>query len=402
MTLENNTLPGYSRLVVASLTASVAIVGSNSLALGPMAPDIAADLNTPLASVLHASAAFGAGTAVSAFFVARYIDRAGIRTSLQIALLVLMLAFIGSAVSVEAWQLVIAQFTAGLAAGVILPACYAGTAVIAPPEQSSKVLGIVLTGWTISLVLGVTLSTLIADQIHWRSVYGLFAAAAAIVTVCNLMAGLPNTRQQQQPVSLLTALRIKKVPSLLIQVACYMTAFYGVYNLIGDHVVSTLKHSLSTNALIALSYGLGFGLATLFDPILDRLMPGTDRQFNQRSLRQSTITAVSLLTLAVLYLGMALSSGNLTTLIMAAAMWGLLNHIGLNILIASLNATTTDHRGAVLGLYSGITYVCMSVGTVLFSLVYPTVEFIGLCIIASLLCAGAFVVAVAGRRKLQG
>jgi predicted MFS family arabinose efflux permease len=239
MTLENNSQHRFSRLVVASLTASVAIVGSNSLALGPMAPDIAADLNTPLASVLHASAAFGAGTAVSAFFLARYIDRAGIRTSLQIALLVLMLAFIGSALSVEAWQLVIAQFAAGLAAGVILPTCYAGAAVIAPPEHSSKVLGIVLTGWTISLVLGVTLSTLIADQLHWRSVYGLFAAAAAIVTICNLMAGLPNARQQQQPVSMLTALRIKKVPGLLIQVACYMTAFYGVYNLIGDHVVST-------------------------------------------------------------------------------------------------------------------------------------------------------------------
>ena len=404
MTLENNSQHRFSRLVVASLTASVAIVGSNSLALGPMAPDIAADLNTPLASVLHASAAFGAGTAVSAFFLARYIDRAGIRTSLQIALLVLMLAFIGSALSVEAWQLVIAQFAAGLAAGVILPTCYAGAAVIAPPEHSSKVLGIVLTGWTISLVLGVTLSTLIADQLHWRSVYGLFAAAAAIVTICNLMAGLPNARQQQQPVSMLTALRIKKVPGLLIQVACYMTAFYGVYNLIGDHVVSTLNHSLSANALIALSYGLGFGLATLFDPMLDRLMPvdsAADQQVTQRSLRQSIITAASLMTLALLYIGLALSSGKLATLIMAAAMWGLLNHIGLNILIASLNATTTDHRGAVLGLYSGITYVCMSVGTVLFSLVYPGVGFIGLCMIASMLCAGAFVVAVAGRRKLQ-
>ena len=406
----------YNNPVVWSLTVSVAIVGSNSLALGPIAPDIARDLQTDLASILQASAAFGGGTAVSAFFLAKYIDHVGIKAGLCTALLVLTLAFIGTAISMSAWHLVLAQFVAGIAAGVALPACYSGAAVIAPPEQSSRVLGIVLTGWTISLVMGVTLSTLIADSIHWRSVYALFAIVAASITFYNVVASLPGKPPAQNTISMLSAFAIKGVPSLLLQVACYMTAFYGVYNLVGDHVVSTLNYSLSTNALVALSYGIGFGLATLFDPVIDSLIPAdgsenkvpaTTTAQSERppppapkmriTFKRSSITAMALMALALLYFTLAIASASLATLIIVTGVWGMLNHIGLNILIASLNATNTRHRGAVLGLYSGITYVCMSIGTVIFSSIYQWGDFWLLCLVGSALCLLGTLVAVLWR-----
>jgi predicted MFS family arabinose efflux permease len=247
MTSADST-PVRNNPLVWSLTASVAIVGSNSLALGPIAPDIAQDLATELASILYASAAFGGGTAVSAFFLAKYIDYFGIKNCLLAALVTLTVGFVGSALSNTAWHLVSAQFIAGLAAGVALPACYAGAAVIAPPGQSSRVLGIVLTGWTISLIVGVTLSTLIADSMHWRTVYFCFACCSAAITLYNLYTTLPGKPPAQESISMLRALVITGVPGLLLQVACYMTAFYGVYNLVGDHVVSTLHFPLSANA----------------------------------------------------------------------------------------------------------------------------------------------------------
>jgi predicted MFS family arabinose efflux permease len=95
---------------------------------------------------------------------------------------------------------------------------------------------------------------------------------------------------------------------------------------------------------------------------------------------------MALLALALLYLMLALSSVHFATLIAATGIWGLLNHLGLNILIASLNACSSTHRGAVLGLYSGITYVCMSVGTVAFSALYQWTDFKLICAIAAALC----------------
>lgn len=378
----------HNNPLVWSLTAAVAIVGSNSLALGPIAPDIALDLQTPLSNILNASAAFGGGTALSAFFLAKYIDHSGIKNSLLAALLTLTLGFVASAIAANAWHLVVAQFIAGLAAGVALPACYAGAAVIAPAGQSSRVLGIVLTGWTISLILGVTLSTLIADNVHWRSVYVFFACCSAAITLYNLYTTLPGKPPARETISMRKALVIKGVPTLLLQVACYMTAFYGVYNLVGDHVVSTLQLPLSANALIALSYGIGFGLASLLDPVIDTLIPESDSNTGQRrvTLQLSSITALALVALAVLYVSLAASSGHFISLIAATGIWGLLNHLGLNVLIASLNACSTSHRGAVLGLYSGITYVCMSIGTVVFSSLYQWGDFKLICAIASALC----------------
>jgi len=395
-------LSTYNKSVVWSFTASVAIVGSNTLALGPIAPDIANHWQTDLNHILRASASFGVGTAVSAFFLARYIDRTGVKAALCSALLVLTLAFAASAITVSAWQLVLVQFVAGLASGIALPACYAGAAIIAPPGQASRILGVVLTGWTISLVLGVTLSTLIADNIHWRAVYAILALLAASVTLYNMIAKLPGKPPPQNSISMLSAFVIKGVPTLLLQVACYMTAFYGVYNLIGDHIVSSLHYPLSTNALVALSYGIGFGLATWFDPVIDSLLPSRDSEENPQqsvTFQRPTINAAALSGLALLYIALALSSENLVTLIAATGMWGLLNHVGLNVLINSLNASSSTYRGAVLGLYSGITYVCMSAGTILFSSLYAWGDFTLLCMFASGLCLFASAVSLFTRVK---
>ncbi len=57
------------------LTACIGVIGSNSLALGPIAPAVAGSLETDVPAVMTASAAFGLGTAASAIFLGRLIDR---------------------------------------------------------------------------------------------------------------------------------------------------------------------------------------------------------------------------------------------------------------------------------------------------------------------------------------
>ena len=75
------------------LTAAVAIVGSNSLALSPIAVSVAADFpGAGAADVMMASALFGAGTALSALTLAPAVDRIGLSRALVLALAVLAAA----------------------------------------------------------------------------------------------------------------------------------------------------------------------------------------------------------------------------------------------------------------------------------------------------------------------
>ncbi len=341
---------------VSLLVVAVAVVGSNSLLMGPIAPGIAQDLDAPVPRVLLSSAGYGLGTGVGALLLSRWIDKLGFVQVLRIAFLTLCLAFSLSALSFSVTLLVAAQTIAGLAAGVALPAVYAFSAYIAPAGSESRVLGRVLTGWTVSLVLGVSLAALLADHLHWRAVYLVLLAPALYVLVTMLR--LPRDQGVSDVAgSPLVAIRVKGVPALLWQVSMYMIAFYGAYALTGDHVVSALERPLSANALLAASYGLGFGAAAWCHALIDRA--GAVRS-----------TPVFLFALALVYLALALVAHNYWWLVVVAFAWGLFNHLAVNGLIAQLSAIDAERRGTILGLYSGFTYLCMSFATFVFAALY--------------------------------
>ena len=78
-------------------------------------------------------------------------------------------------------------------------------------------LGRVLTGWSVSLVVGVPASALIADLAGWRASFLALAAlaAASLTGTVRLPAGRPATAALE-PVGLLAPLAYPTVPSLLL------------------------------------------------------------------------------------------------------------------------------------------------------------------------------------------
>src|SRR5262245_931187 len=81
------------------LTGCIGVIGCNSLGLGPIAPAVAASLGTSVPAVMTAASAFGLGTAASALFLARHIDRVGQWRMLRHAIAVLGLALVLSALA---------------------------------------------------------------------------------------------------------------------------------------------------------------------------------------------------------------------------------------------------------------------------------------------------------------
>ncbi|MER8367323.1 MFS transporter [Mesorhizobium sp. M0306] len=354
------------------LTGCIAVIGSNSLVLGPIAPAVAASFGTSVPAVMIASAAFGLGTSASALFLARYIDRLGARRMLQGALLLLAIALVASAAAPTVTALVAAQLLAGIAAGVAMPAIYASSAAIAPPGRESGTIGVVLTGWTLSMVAGVSLSAVLADLVHWRAVFAAVAVLAALALASLSLTSLSDVRKSGSAPTPLGALAVPGIVPLLVACAAFMTAFYGVYGYLGDHLHNGLGRPVSANGLAALAYGAGFGAAALLDGVIDRL--GARR-----------VMPFAYLLVAVVYVAIAAASGSFGLTIAMIAVWGLANHFGLNVLVMRLSALDPARRGTIMGLNSAVTYLAVFVGTTAFGPLYSTFGFAASAVVAALL-----------------
>jgi predicted MFS family arabinose efflux permease len=354
------------------LTGCIAVIGSNSLVLGPIAPAVAASFTTSVPAVMIASAAFGLGTSASALFLARYIDRLGARRMLQGALLLLAIALVSSAAAPTVTTLVAAQLLAGIAAGVAMPAIYASSAAIAPPGRESGTIGVVLTGWTLSMVAGVSLSAVLADLVHWRAVFAAVAVLAALALTGLTLTSLSDVRKSGPAPTPLGALTVPGIVPLLVACGAFMTAFYGVYGYLGDHLHNGLGRPVSANGLAALAYGAGFGMAALLDGVIDRL--GARR-----------VMPFAYLLVAIVYIALAAAGGSFHLTIAMVAAWGLANHLGLNVLVMRLSALDPARRGTIMGLNSAVTYLAVFVGTTAFGPLYSSFGFAASAVVAALL-----------------
>lgn len=356
------------------LTGAIAVIGCNSLVLSPIAPAVAAAFGVPVPAVMAGTGAFGLGTAGSALLLARHIDRVGAWRILRLAFALLAAALALSAAAPAVPVLVAAQLAAGIAAGLSLPAIYANAAAIAPPGREGRTVGIVLTGWTISMVAGVSLSAVLADMLNWRAVFAVVACLALLGLVALIVGGQEDRKASAPATSPLAALATPGLLPLLAANGAFMTAFYGTYSYLGDHLHQSLGLPLSAGGLTTLAYGLGFGAAAFLD-----------RAGGRVPARMALPMAFSLV-LAV-YVLLSLAAHIYAALLAVAFVWGVANHLGLNLLIVRLTAIDPARRGGILGLNSAVTYLAAFAGSVAFGPLYLTGSFPDLALAAAVLMA---------------
>lgn len=334
------------------LTTIVGVVGSNSLVLSPIAANVAASIQgASPESVMSASALYGLGVAGAALTLAPLGDRFGPARALLCALILLAISLAASASSTEVWALSLSQTLAGIGAGVAIPSLYTLAALIAPKGKEARVIGTVLTGWTLSMVGGVTISAYVSDAIGWRWVYAGLSAAVVILLPFLIKMPLPKTTPSKHATSPLTALKVPGVLPALTSVALLGLGFYGFYNYLGAHLEVNLHRTVRDAGVLTLLYGLGFAGAMTLDGLLDRIpvMRGLASVFGS---------------LTILYLGLSWGANSYTWLMILAPIWGALQHLGLNLTVGWLTRLDPSQRGAVMGLNSATMYLSVFLATV--------------------------------------
>ena len=336
---------------LALLMAAVTIVGSNSLALSPIALEIGRGFGGASAQeVLVAGSLFGAGTAAAAVGIAPFADRIGLSRALFLAVAVLVSGMVGTAVAPSLPVVWVAQAVAGLGSGVALPATYGLAAEIAPKGRESTFLGRVLMGWTLSLVFGASAAALIAEVAGWRAVHGVLAAMGCLVLLALAASPRMGEVRAAQGSTPWAALRVPGIGAALSVAGGYMAAFYGLYAYVAPHLQAGLGWPVWMAGAVPLVYGIGFGLASIGDPWIDR--------FGARRVAPFVFGL-----LVAQYLALATVAGSAWALVVLCLSWGMINHLGLNLIVGRLAGLDPARRGAVLGLNSGVTYLAMFLAT---------------------------------------
>ena len=161
-----------------------------------------------------------------------------------------------------------------------------------------------------------------------------------------------------------------------------MTTFYGTYGYIGDHINRVLDRPLSATGILALVYGVGFGLAVFGDHLIDR--------FGARRILPLCFCCIS-----AVYAGLGLTAGSYVGLVLTAFLWGVLNHFALNLIVSGLSAIDATRRGAILGLNSAVTYLSVSIGAVAFGPLYTALGFTAVALASAAIMAASVVYLVA-------
>ncbi|MEI8179983.1 MFS transporter [Aestuariivirga sp.] len=369
------------------LTLSIAAVGIQALMLSPLLTDIAAGLGTQAKEIGFAASAYGLGVASAALLAAPQLGRWPKRTAIRIAFAVLAASLFLCAFAWDWRVLAGAQLIAGLASGVIIPATYALTGDIAPPDRRSQDLGKVLFGWSIAMVAGVPLAAVLSAFVGWRGTFLIVGLVAALMPFAGAL--LPKATSfgaVGERVRYMDVLRLPGAWVGYLSTFAYMIAFYQTYTFIGDHVRQTHGAGAWLGGTISLAYGVGFGVGVVFDKVIDRKGP-------------TRMLPLGLVLVSINYIVLPFAAERVLTVMAWPFFWGLANHFCMTVLVSYMNSLSPRLRGTIMGLFSFTTYFSLGTAGAVYGPIYQAHGFFAVSLASAVTVAVAAVIAL--RRSLS-
>ncbi|MEZ5774250.1 MAG: MFS transporter [Hyphomicrobiaceae bacterium] len=376
--------------IVLPLLAGIAVAGSQMFIVSPLLPDIARDLGQSISSLGLAVSGGSLGTAVMAALSVPVLDRfprVGVLTG-ALAFLAAMIALVAASTSFAVFAVAFAL--AGAAVGVLLPTTYALAADISAEHERTRLLGLVLLGWSLSFFLQPVASEF-GDVLGWRGAFALIAGVALLTALADLT--LPRRAPAGTGIGFSAygaALAIPAVKPLLGACVAFMAAFYGVYPYWGAAFRAAHGGDASAASVLAVAYGAGFMISGLI----------VSRWLARYSTWVVLIGAVLCLVATYSVLGRAIADER--SIIAWAFGLGLVNNAGLSSLIGSLASLSNERRGSLMAIYSAVTYVGFTVGAAAMG---PVFERYGIgvngAVSASILVMGLLSAIIARRASLR-
>jgi predicted MFS family arabinose efflux permease len=328
--------------MLAALSAVTFLVTGSGIALSPFLLDIARDLDTTLAAVANLVAAMSITWGAVSVVAGAASDRIGRRPVLVAAVLTLGAARVGLALSqgygaAGAWQLL-----AGVGGGGFMGTVFATVSDRVPAAQRGRALGWVITGQSLSLVVGVPLVTLLGALGGWRTAVALHAGttllgAAAVWLVARGEPAAPAAPGRSHVA--LRGLAGPRILALLLASTMERTCFAAMAVYLATFLLTT--YGVAMHAL-----ALALGLVALGNLVGNLLGAWVADRVVARPLAFAVASAAT----GALALPLMLWRPGLTLSVALGFAYALANAAGRPALMAALSEVPAEVRGALLGL----------------------------------------------------
>ncbi|WP_308299736.1 MFS transporter [Streptomyces sp. CJ_13] len=387
---------GFPLLTVLALMAGIFAVGSEELVVSPLLVDMATSFDTTVAVMALSVSAYGVSTAIGALLFAPLGDRFSRRLSLTIGMAAFVSGTLMCAFATGPGLFFTGRALAGLATGAFVPTAYAFVGDHIAYRHRAKAMGILVSSWSISLVLGVPMGSFIGQWANWRWTFGMLSVLGVFVACVLLMTRVgagpatdgvppPATARDTAPApvssqrwiqSAARAFLAPKVSLYVLATFLNMLGFYGMYTFLGSALQYRFGDGSSMTGIMILLYGLGFATSFVTGRWADKL--GKER-----------VLAALLGGLVPALVAIPLVAGWTPLLVLCLFLWGAMQSLVVTLLSTLLSESSQQYRGTVLAFYSLATNLAVALGAALLGPLFTAYGFSAL----GWVCAGITLVA---------
>ena len=217
-------MPAFgSRASLIALCFGNFIIGTGTLIVPGMLPELAAGLDVSLPVAGQLVTAFAAAVCVGAPLLAGATSRIDRRALLVAMQLVFVAGHACAALLSSFWPMLAVRVFTSVGAALFTAQAASAAALLVPAEARGRAIAFVFLGWSMASVAGLPIGSYVAATWGWRAGFGLVAAAAAVGAAA-VWLFLPRGLRVQ-PVSSAMWRSILRDPSLLATVA--VTALFA-------------------------------------------------------------------------------------------------------------------------------------------------------------------------------
>ncbi|WCD89742.1 Inner membrane transport protein YdhP [Streptomyces xanthophaeus] len=394
---------GFPVLTVLALMAGIFAVGSEELVVSPLLASMAGSFDTSVAVMALSVSTYGIATAVGALLFAPLGDRFSRRLALTIGMGAFVLGTLMCAFATGTGVFFTGRALAGLATGAFVPTAYAFVGDQIPYQHRGRAMGILVSSWSISLVVGVPLGSFVGEAAGWRWTFGLLSVLGVFVTCVMLFtksAARPDAEDTSRSTEdsatpspdgwLRSAARAFLAPKVALYVLATflnMLGFYGMYTYLGTALQDRFGDGSSMTGVMILLYGLGFATSFVTGRWADRL--GKERVLV--GLLAGLVPALAVIPQVSRWTGL---------LVLCLFLWGAMQSLVVTLLSTLLSETSQTHRGTILAFYSLATNLAVALGAALLGPLFTAYGFSAV----GWVCAGVTLIAFAlsGWARLRG
>ncbi|NEA43819.1 MFS transporter [Streptomyces sp. SID11385] len=252
------TTQGKLPVVVWVLAAGAFLMGTTEFVIAGLLPDMASDLDVSVSHTGLMITVFAIGMIIGGPAMALATLRLPQRHTVVGSLAVFALGHIVLAASTDFTVILIARFVTALATGAFYAVGFVIATTAAGPQRSTRAVGMIMGGLTLSNVLGVPIGSFAGQAIGWR---GPFWALAALSAVAAAVIGrfLP-TAEQRATVSMraeFTALRNTRLWLALTAAVMIMGGVLAAYTYITPLLTDRAGIPAGAVPLVLIAYGAG-------------------------------------------------------------------------------------------------------------------------------------------------